>query len=234
MRKLSLVLLAAAIVASATAQKLGKFGADMGKKSVMGKEIRVPYQSLVSYYGYVGGDSKPDETKGGKKYYYLYVWIPVAAPELGIRMISPVPDGEKPKEGDFVSPAYQANASNTTAYFDTWISFSKASGVMSSGDIAAKGKGATWNVLEQNDDSGEMPANPGGSKYNSLMRITSNVSDPLKSLTIGLYRIGFTTYKTGDVMGSFLAQIGAPINIPGIVIAPSLDELAKKIAEGGK
>ncbi len=230
MKKILAVLLCiAALNIQSNAQKLSKFGADLGKKSVMGKEIRVPFTSMVSYFGYVGGDSKPDEEKGGKKYYYVYVWIPIAAPELGIHMISPVPDSEKPSETDFQSPAYQSNSSDKASYFDTWISFDRAVGVVSSADISKKGKSATWATIEKNDDSGEMPANPGGSKYNSLMRITSDAGDPLKSLTVGLYRIGFTTFKTGEVKGSFLAQIGAPISIPGIVVAGTLEEVQAKI-----
>jgi hypothetical protein len=47
------VTLAAGISLSANAQKLDKFGADMGKKSVMGKEIRVPYTDVISYYGFI-------------------------------------------------------------------------------------------------------------------------------------------------------------------------------------
>ena len=70
----------------ANAQKLDKFGADLGKKSVMGKEIRVPYSDVVSYYGFIKPGATPDETRDGKKYYYLYMWVPVAAPEIGIRI----------------------------------------------------------------------------------------------------------------------------------------------------
>ena len=56
---------------TATAQKLDKFGADMGKKSLMGKEIRVPYTDIQSYYGYIKPGAAPDEVKGGKKMYYV-------------------------------------------------------------------------------------------------------------------------------------------------------------------
>jgi Surface lipoprotein of Spirochaetales order len=230
-KKLLLFMLLATLAVFVHAQKLNKFGANLGKKSIMGKEIRIPYTSLTSYYGYVGGDSKPDEEKGGKKYYYLYVWIPIAAPELGIRMISPVPDNEKATATDFQSANYEKNMADKASYFDTWIAFDKASGIMSAADIKAKAKSASWNTIESNDDSGDMPANPSGSKYNSLMRMNSELSDPLKALTVGLYRIGFTTYKTGDVKGSFLAQIGAPIGIPGIVVANTLDELQKKMSK---
>lgn len=210
------------------AQKLGKFGADMGKKSMMGKEIRVPYTDVSSYYGYIKPGAVPDEKKNGKNFYYLYIWIPAVAPELGIRMISPIPEGMAPEATDFVSANYKGNEGDTKNYFDTWITLERANEVLSSKDIM-KGKTSSWLSYGVNDDSGEMPAQPSGSKYNSLMRITSEVGNPTKALVVGLYRIGFTTYKTGDVVGSFLAQVGAPVKLPGVVIASSLDELMKNV-----
>lgn len=210
----------------ATAQKLDKFGADLAKKSVMGKEIRVPYTDLTSYFGYIKPGSKPDEVKGGKKMYYIYVWIPVAAPEIGIRMISPAPENMKPSDKDYVSADYTANASDTKSFFDTWVTFERADGIFKLEDVATKAKTAKWTTIETNDDSSEMPAQPSGSKYNSLMRITSDTSNPTKSIVMGLYRIGFTTYKTGDVQGSFLAQLGAPIKLPGVAVAVKPEDLA--------
>ncbi|MFY7758236.1 MAG: Lipl32 family lipoprotein [Flavobacterium stagni] len=210
---------------SAQAQKLDKFGADLAKKSVMGKEIRVPYTDLISYYGYIKPGSKPDEVKGGKKMYYLYVWIPIAAPEIGVRMISPAPENAKPTDKDYVSADFSANAERTS-YFDTWVTFERAEGILKLEDVAAKAKTAKWTTIESNDDSSEMPAQPSGSKYNSLMRITSDPSNPTKSLVMGLYRIGFTTYKTGEVQGSFLAQLGAPVALPGVAVATKPEDLA--------
>ncbi|MES2760933.1 MAG: LipL32 family surface lipoprotein [Bacteroidota bacterium] len=223
---LSVVALSAICSNNVNAQELEKFKADMGKKAVMGKEVRVPYTDVISYYGYVKPGSKPDEEKGGKKYYYLYVWIPAVAPEIGIRMISPVPAKMAPEKTDFQAADYEANKADTKNFFDTWISFEKAEGVTSAADIATKGKTAKWNQIDSNDDSGEMPAQPSGSKYNSMMRITSEVNNPLKALTVGLYRIGFTTYKTGEVQGSFAAQLGSPVKLPGTKVAPTLDLLA--------
>lgn len=211
---------------SAQAQKLDKFGADLAKKSVMGKEIRVPYTDLISYYGYIKPGSKPDEVKGGKKMYYLYVWIPIAAPEIGVRMISPAPENAKPTDKDYVSADFSANAERSS-YFDTWVTFERAEGILKLEDVAAKAKTAKWTTIESNDDSSEMPAQPSGSKYNSLMRITSDPSNPTKSLVMGLYRIGFTTYKTGEVQGSFLAQLGAPVALPGVAVATKPEDLAK-------
>lgn len=211
---------------TATAQKLDKFGADLAKKSVMGKEIRVPYTDLQSYYGYIKPGAAPDEVKNGKKMYYVYVWIPIAAPEIGVRMISPVPDSMKPGDKDYVSPMYTENAADTKSFFDTWVTLERAEGIMKLEDVAGKAKSAKWVSIDKNDDSSEMPAQPSGSKYNSLMRITSNPSDPIKSLVMGLYRIGFTTYKTGEVQGSFLAQIGAPVKLPGVAVAANPADLA--------
>lgn len=210
---------------AASAQKLDKFGADLAKKSVMGKEIRVPYTDLISYFGYIKPGSKPDEVKGGKKMYYLYVWIPVAAPEIGIRMISPAPDSAKPNDKDYVAADFTANPERTS-YFDTWVTLERAEGILKLEDVAAKAKTAKWTTIDSNDDSGEMPAQPSGSKYNSLMRITSDPNNPAKSLVMGLYRIGFTTYKTGEVQGSFLAQLGAPVALPGVAVATKPEDLA--------
>lgn len=221
------ILLCLGTLSVANAQKLDKFGADLAKKSVMGKELRVPYTDLTSYFGYIKPGSTPDEVKGGKKMYYLYVWIPIAAPEIGIRMISPVPDSSKPSGTDYVSADYTANSSDTKSFFDTWITFERADGILRLEDVA-KAKTANWTKIESNDDSSDMPAQPSGSKYNSLMRITSDTSNPSKSLVMGLYRIGFTTYKTGEVQGSFLAQLGSPIKLPGVMVAVKLEDLVKK------
>lgn len=221
------VLCLAGMVASA--QKLDKFGADLGKKSVMGKDIRVPYTDINTYYGYIKPGAAPDETKNGKKMYYVYVWIPVAAPEIGVRMISPVPEGAKPSDKDYVTTDYTANASDTKSYFDTWVTLERAEGIARIEDAAAKAKTAKWVSIDSNDDSSELPAQPSGSKYNSLTRVTSDTSNPVKSLVMGLYRIGFTTYKRGEVQGSFMAQIGAPVKLPGVAIAAKPEDLTKAV-----
>ncbi|MFI5218970.1 MAG: LipL32 family surface lipoprotein [Bacteroidia bacterium] len=223
---ISLIALAICISTS-FAQKLDKFGADMGKKSVMGKDVRAPYTDVISYYGYVKPGGTPDEAREGKKYYYLYLWVPAAAPEIGIRMVSPVPDKMAPAETDFVSPDYKDNMTDRANYFDTWVTLERALEVTSLDQVAAKAKTSKYTSYGHDDDSGELPAQPSGSKYNSLMRVTSDVNDPLKSLVAGLYRIGFTTYKTGEVQGSFIAQVGAPVKLPGVKIAKNPEDLAK-------
>jgi len=126
---------------------------------------------------------------------------------------------------DYLSADYTANASDKTSFFDTWITFERADGIFKLEDVASKAKTAKWTSIETNYDYSEMPAQPSLNKYNSSMRITSEVSNPTKSIVMGLYRIGFTTYKTGEVQGSFLAQLGAPVSLPGVAISVKAEDL---------
>lgn len=221
---LVLVVLCAANV---SAQKLSKFGSSI-EKTVGPKTIKVPYTDVISYLGHAA-NGQEDEVKDGKKFYYIYVWIPLAAPELGVRMMSPVPAKYKNKKA-IVSEAYASNKGSKD-YFDTYITLER-SNIISASNISEDAvKNATWVVFERNDDSSEMPKQPSGSSYNSLLRYTSEVSNPTKALTAGLYRVGFTTYKRGEVNGTFLAEVAAPIKLPGVAMAKTIEELLKGLEQ---
>lgn len=210
---------------NASAQKLKNFGSSVEKK-VGPKTIKVPYTDMVTYLGHANPGNE-DEVKDGKKFYYIYVWIPAIAPELGVRMMSPV--GKNKVKNAITSKAYTENAANTD-YFDTYITLER-SDIISKSDISEDAvNAANWYTLASNDDSGEMPKQPSGSSYNSLLRYKSTIGDPVKALTVGLYRIGFTTYKTGEVKGTFLAQVAAPIKLPGVVMAKTIEDLKKGLS----
>jgi hypothetical protein len=123
---------------------------------------------------------------------------------------------------------YSTNYSDhkdTKEIFDTYITIEK-SDITSLSDISeSKVKDARWVVLDRNDDTREIYAQPSGSNYNSLLRYKSEAGDPLKALSVGLYRIGFTTFKRGEVKGTFLAQIGSPVKMPGVIITRDINEL---------
>lgn len=206
---------------------LPSFGADLGKQTGPMGDIRVPYTSMANYFGYVQPGAQPDEMKDGKKMYYLYLWVPVVAPEIGVRMVSPVASLAKPEQKDFIDPAFTANAQDATNYFDTWVRVERCLTAINPEDITKPCD--QWTNFGDNDDSAELPANPGGQKYNSVLRMVSTPDDPLKALVRGMYRIGFTTYKVGEVQGSFLAQVGAPIELPGTAIAKTTEELHKLV-----
>ena len=216
--------LALLLLAGCASTGLGSFGADLGSQSnpIPGSDpIRVPYTSTVKYFGYVMPGQPADATIDGKKVYYLYVWIPLVAPEIGIRMLSPVGDLVSPEEGDIVAANYEEGiAADPNAYFDTWISFERALTVLTPDQVPGAASDE-WIRLATNDDSSEMPAQPSGSNYNSLLRVQAG-DEPLVR---GLYRIGFTTYKVGEVQGSFYAEVGAPIELPGVVVAKTLEDV---------
>ncbi len=209
-------------IGNSTAQKLKSFGSSIEKK-IGPVTKKVPYTDVVSYLGYAAVNTE-DEVKDGKKFYYIYVWIPAVAPELGLRMVSPV--GKMKVKKAIKGAGYEDNASSED-YFDTYITLERSDII--SKDKITDAKNAKWHTLASNDDSSELHKQPSGNAYNSVLRYKSKVGDPVKALTTGLYRIGFTTYKTGEVKGTFLAQIGSPVKLPGVVMAKTVEELLKQM-----
>ena len=204
------------------AQKVGKFGSSVEKR-IGPKKVKVPYTDVISYLGYAEPGSE-DEIKEGKKFTYVYVWIPAVAPELGVRMVSPA-DGKGVKNAE-MSDNYGANSSSKD-YFDTYITLEK-SDITSANAISEQAiADASWTRLAFNDDSGELRKQPSGKKYNSLLRYKSEAADPLKSLSVGLYRIGLTTFKRGEVKGTYLAQIGSPVSLPGVIVTRDIAALSR-------
>ena len=212
-------------------QNLPKFKADLGKKTInlifKKFEMRIPYTDNTSYFGYVEPGTEPDAVIGGKNMYFLYVWVPAIVPEIGVRMASPATMFASPTENDLVAENY--NAEDLTNYFDTWINFERALKVIDLKTMKNNHKTTQWLSLGKNDDSSEMPKNKGGRKYNSLVRITSSKDNPKKSLVRGLYRVAFTTYKKGNVKGSYLAQLGSPVKIPGVIVSRSVEDIIAQL-----
>lgn len=222
-KNVSLVILFVfAAFSTANAQKLKSFGSSIEKK-VGPVSKRVPYTDVISYLGHAAPGTE-SEIKDGKKFYYIYLWVPAVAPELGLRMMSPA--GNAKTKNPILGAGYEDNKGSKD-YFDTYITLERSS-VFTQGGIAGSAN-ATWTTLERNDDSGEMPKQPSGSKYNSLLRYKSKIGDPLKAITTGLYRIGFTTYKKGEVNGTFLAQVGSPIKLPGVVMSNTIEGLLEQM-----
>lgn len=208
----------------ANAQKIGTFGSSV-TESAGPATFHIPYHDVISYLGYVK-EGTEDETRDGKKFYYLYVWIPAYAPELGVRMMSPANNVKV--TNPIVSKAYEENKSSKD-FFDTYITLEK-SDIFDPSDVTNENvKNATWIILDSNDDSHEMPKQPNHKRYNSLLRYGNLTGSADEALIVGLYRIGFTSYKKGDVKGTFLAQIGSPVKLDGVAIAKTIDELRKQM-----
>lgn len=188
-------------------------------------KVSVPYANSVEYFGYIDSNVKPDVTINGKDAYYIYVWVPGAIDELGVRMISPVGKLAKPEKGDFVQDNFKKKFSpKDKTWFDTWLRVERMDVVEPS---KIKQASKSLQVLGENDDGDDTYDEKRHSRFNSLVRIKTEIGSPTKALVRGLYRIALTTYKKGKVEGSFVATIGS--NVPGIKIATSLEELDKMV-----
>ena len=222
--------LATALLLTQGCASLPTFGADLGKQEIGGAVQRPPYTTLKSFYGYVVPGAEPDEVIDAKKLFYVYAWVPSVTPELGLRMLSPAKRHGKPQVGDFVDGPFKVNA-DSDVYFDSWIRLERCLAAVNPEDIARPC--AQWVPFGDNDDSAEVPEQPNGTRSNSLLRVHSSMDDPLKTLARGLYRIAFTTAKAGEVQGSYLLQMGAPIELPGMALARTPAELEKALGPGG-
>ncbi len=181
-------------------------------------EVSAPYAKYSKYFGYVDSSVKPDGQYKSKDAYYLYVWVPAAADEIGISMVSPAKG--KPKKKDFYHDKFKAGMKkDKKAFFDTYIVLDRMN-VVDAKKI--KNGGSVLATLQYDDDSRELPKNPSGRYYNSLLRHVSEVRSPTKAIVRGLYRISFTSFR-GNVSGSYLATVGT--NVPGILIADNLADL---------
>ena len=125
MNKLFKILIALLIVFLATeklsAQKLKVFNSSITKK-IGPKKVAVPYTDVTSYMGYASPGTE-DEIKDGKKFYYIYLWIPVVVPEIGVRMISPA---ASIKAKNIVQSSEYTENSNSKDYFDTYITLERS------------------------------------------------------------------------------------------------------------
>lgn len=138
-------------------------------------------------------------------------------------MISPVGNLAEPEESDFIQSNYvKKHKADSEKWFDTWLRVERMDVIEPAKIKTAK---KSIQVLDKDDDGDDTYDEERHSKYNSLVRIKTEMSSPTKSLVRGLYRIALTTYKKGKVEGSFVASIGT--NVPGIKMATSLNELHK-------
>lgn len=227
----ALCLLTTTLFGPSCSATLGSFGGDLGRETSPLGSVRIPYADLVGYFGYAQPGAPPDEVRGTQKAFYVYLWLPRAVPELGARMISPVPSSIKPTPRDIVDTAFrQKSMEDAASFFDPWIRIERCPTAASPEDTAKPC--GQWVVLGDNDDAEELPALPTGVHGNALLRITSVNDDPLKSVGRGLYRIAFGTTKSGDIKGTYLLQIGVPIELRGLTMARSLAELQKVLSSG--
>ena len=202
-------------------QRLDKFSYESA-----GTDYKITYAKVVTYFGYIEPGSKPVEIINGKNFYYLYFRISDTIPEMGVRIISPVPYVVMPDRGDLVSDNYFDNEKDKTNYFDPWIAIERAAG-FTQNNFLKNDTSVKWLLIDFNDDSSELSAQPSGKSYNALLRIKPKQKDLSHQLIPGLYRIAFTDDKKGIVKGSFVIQLGTALKLHGLRLESNPEKLAE-------
>ena len=205
------------IAFSGSAQRLDRFGAETGSEDRDGFIHRNGYTGIVSYYGYIKPGSVPDDMRDGKSLYYLYFYLNDSLPEIGARIIAPVPRVIMPGKGDLVADNYYLNEKDKTHTFNTWLAIERAYSIKNFADITTKFDKTGWLQLSFNDDADEM-----FNKTNSLIRIINSAK---KNIIAGLYRIVISTSGKEEVKGGFLIQLGSTSGLPGVRLTPKVEDL---------
>jgi len=208
------------------AQKLKKFKSTIAKK-IGPKEINIPYTKVYNYLEYLDG-SNQDNIIDEQKKVQLYIWIPIAVNEIGLRMVSPA---ERTKVKNAVkSKAYEQHAKSSDT-LDTSIQLERSNIIDIKGISEEKIKNTTWTVVDSNQNAKDMliDIDFAADSGHSVERYITRKDQPLKAVTRGLYRVNFKIFRFQNEKGTFLGQIGFPIKIPGIIVARNIDDLKTKL-----
>lgn len=166
----------------------------------------LPYEKPVRYFDYIKHEYPPAITDSQVVSYYLYFTLPEKVNELGIRLLSPVPELTSPNSGDIETESYMAlNLAAKSNWFDAGI-------ILEYGEISDENRFKVIYHLGENHQSHEVPPQPNGKHHNALYRLVR------EDLPSGTYRITLvierkepTTFPTG----SYLLEIGT---VPAVKI----------------
>jgi hypothetical protein len=200
------------------AQRLSPFGSETNKREYGERVSRSPYDASLSYFECIDSGSTFVMHENEKKFYTLYFFIDDTLTEVGVRVLSPVPELTSPNKGHFATEEFY-NSKNRKKGFNTFVSLTKAGTINSRSDLSFIKKEPDWFLIGQNDDSKEMD-NP----ENSLFRVINGKNNI--HLSPGLYRIRISSSEkdNANLIGSFLLQLGA---IPGAPLSPLVSDWRK-------
>lgn len=188
---------------------------------------RTPYASTRAWFGHLSSETAPDTAEGDAPLRYLYVWLPNAAPELGVRVVSPAAGWATPAADDLQGPGFADHAA-APAGFDPTVTLERCVNAMNPEDLLVACD--YWAALGENDDSTELPPPPESKeKTNALVRVTSEPDEPLRALIRGLYRVGVWSAKGAPPDGTYWLQLGAARDVGRILIARTPAELAAQL-----
>jgi len=203
--------------------------AERPRPTVFPSSGKQPYASTVQYFGYLPSGASPDTAQGEEAAHSLYVWLPNATTELGVRVVSPVVGWTTRQEGDFADPGFDAHATDPTG-FDPQVRLERCLHAMNPEDLQSRCE--EWALLGENDDSQELPPQgEKGPRSNALLRVTSDPDEPLRALIRGLYRVSLWAGKAGTPAGTWWLQLGSAREASGIQLARSREELLQLVPQ---
>lgn len=208
---------------SASSQRLDRFAMS---RFAAGGERGVAYPLQTNFYGKLPTDTIPSYTKDDTAFYFVYLWLPKPVSEMGVQLISPVPEFASANRGDYSAEDYHDSLKGAGKYFNTQLLVEHVMDINSPEKIFVNENKVAWRLLGRNDNSKEAPAQPSLKKNNSLLQIGANEKATAIALA-GLYRITIASADNKKPEGTFVLQVGVTEKIPGLKIFRRADELAE-------
>lgn len=210
-----LVIFPLSLITTGFAQRLSPFESatlSTGEKNNIG----MPYGRTVSYFGYISDSTATDSLIEDKPAYFLFVHIPADVSELGIRIISPVPELFFADRGDIEPEEFTAlTPIKRNSWFDPGM-------VLENMTPDSTGKFSYGPLKAENFKSKDVPSQPNGKFENPMIRLT-NVT-----VKAGYYRITLINEKPEtQKSGSFVMQIGTVPDVKGIKVSRSQFDMGR-------
>jgi hypothetical protein len=224
-RNFFLIMVLLVFPALLNAQRLDRFAMS---KFAAGGEKGIAYSMQKSFFGKLPSDTIPFYILHDTTYYYVYLWLPKPVRELGIQLISPVPQFGSARKGDYEAEDYHDSLKIAGKYFDPVLIAERMLGIDSPEAALKRGKEFMVNMMfGRNDNSNEAPSQPTMMRKNSLLRIGVNEKDSTYA-PAGVYMILFTSADNKKPEGTFVLQVGVTEIVPGLKIFRRLNELTEE------
>jgi hypothetical protein len=218
------------------AQRLGRF--TMSKFAAEGQN-NIAYPMQKSFFGKLPSDSIHHYTKNDTTFYFVYLWLPKQVKELGLQLISPVPQFASAWKGDYEAPDYHDSLKVNGKYFDAVMIVQPLPEWDSSANKFMKGVHLDSKFLTEHIDDyhpSETPQQlalkrsslivPAQHSWNSLVRIGANENDTAYARA-GFYKITIKSADKKKPEGTFVLQVGVTEIIPDLKLFRRMEELSE-------
>jgi hypothetical protein len=191
------------------AQRLEPFGSGGNKKTGMNARS-IPYENTLFYFECINDNNDFLVKDGKKEAYVMYFFLEDSLQEIGLRVLSPIPELVSPNRGHIVTANYLDSCDYKEKGFDPVLKISRSKKQFSRTELSQLETKPEFILLGENDNNDEMNV-----KENALIRLQSN-ADSL-NLSPGLYSISISSATKNPMRGNFLLQIGT---VPAKRISP--------------